>query len=287
MSLKFVIKPFEKDLGEFMVRRTLPSAEQKMIGPWVFFDHMGPVDFKPRDGISVRPHPHINLATVTYVFEGEILHRDSLGNEQAIRPGDLNLMVAGSGITHSERESEEVNQRDHRLHGLQLWHALPVEDEEIAPAFYHYPESVIPKTVIDDIPVRVMMGSAYGLSSPVKTFARTLYMEADLKAGQTLTLPQEEEAALYVAAGKVSIDAKDVPQYSMAVLDSKTKSEVVALSDSRVALIGGEPVGERHLEWNFVSSRKDRIEQAKKDWLEGKFPKVPGDEKEFIPLPGS
>ncbi|NNC98951.1 MAG: pirin family protein [Gammaproteobacteria bacterium] len=283
MTIKQIITPDKKDLGEFSVRRALPYANQRAVGPWVFFDHMGPVQFAPGSGINVRPHPHINLATVTYLFDGEILHRDSLGSEQCIRPGDINLMVAGRGITHSERESEEVNSRQHNLHGLQLWHSLPEADEETAPAFYHYPSADLPGIDLGGVPIRVMMGSAYGVTSPVKTFAETLYVEAQLQTGDTLDTPQADELAVYVASGSVNIGGRDVPQYSMAVLDDS--AVIIANDESRIAIIGGEKMPTRHLEWNFVSSRRQRIEQAKSDWRNGKFPNVVGDEEEFIPLP--
>ena len=280
-----IIRPREKDLGGFSVRRLLPVAGQQMVGPWIFFDHMGPAEFPAGSGINVRPHPHINLATVTYLFSGEILHRDSLGSVQPIVQGDINLMVAGRGIVHSERERPEVTAVSHQLHGLQLWLALPEADEEIDPAFYHYPNATIPMSTVDAVPVRIIIGSAYGQTSPVKQFAETLYIEASLKAGQSLVLPQAAERALYIAAGKVQARDQHLSQYEMAVLDGHSEVSIEALEDSRIALIGGEAMQRRFIEWNFVSSRKERIEQAKSDWQQGKFPKVPGDENEFIPLP--
>ena len=280
-----IITPREKDLGGFSVRRTIPTSNRKMVGPWIFFDHMGPAEFAAGDGINVRPHPHINLATVTYLFEGEILHRDSLGSYQTITPGDINLMVAGSGIVHSERERPEVSAQPHRLHGLQLWLALPEADEETAPAFYHYPASSIPALQIDGVAVRVLMGSAYGVVSPVKTFAQTLYVEADLKAGQQLLLPDSAERALYVARGSVKIGETVVAQHNMAIITQRAQVSITANSDSRVALIAGETMTKRYIEWNFISSRKERIEQAKHDWQQGRFAKVIGDEEEYIPYP--
>lgn len=285
-AIQTVLQPRVKDLGGFSVRRLFPTARRKMVGPWIFFDHMGPADFPAGEGINVRPHPHINLATVTYLFEGEILHRDSLGSLQAIRPGDINLMVAGRGIVHSERERPEVTAVPHRLHGLQLWFALPEADEEVEPAFLHYPSADIPRVDIDGVPVRVMMGSAYGVTSPVRTYAGALYVEAHLKAGQKLVLPQAAERALYVAEGELKARDVVVPQHSLAILDDTSDVEIEAVEDSRIALIGGDPVGQRFIDWNFVSSRKERIEQARADWKAGRFPKVPGDEEEFIPLPG-
>ncbi|MCX7552735.1 pirin family protein [Marinicella sp. S1101] len=280
-----LIEPREKDLGGFSVRRILPVAGQRMIGPWIFFDHMGPADFKAGQGINVRPHPHINLATVTYLFEGEIYHRDSLGSSEPIVPGDINLMVAGKGIVHSERERDFIRNQDHKLDGLQLWLALPQADEEIDPAFYHYDRKAIPGKDIDGVPVRVMMGSAFGLQSPVKTFAETLYIEATLQQGQSLLLPTAAERGLYVAKGSVLIADKVIDSYHMAVLDAVEVTITAQHDNTRIALIGGENIGARFIDWNFVSSRQSRIEQAKDDWREQRFPSVPGDDKEYIPLP--
>ena len=284
-AVELIIRPRDKDLGGFSVRRTLPSSQRKMVGPWAFFDHMGPAEFAAGQGINVRPHPHVNIATVTYLFEGEILHRDSLGSLQAIRPGDLNLMVAGSGIVHSERERAEVRDVPHRLHGLQLWLALPETDEEMEAAFYHYPAADLPAVTVAGVPLRVLIGAAYGVTSPVKEFAETLYVEAHMQAGQTLILPDEEERAVYVAQG--SLKARDtlIPEHSMAVFAQEPGIILEAVEESRIAIIGGEKMGRRYIEWNFVSSRQERIEQAKQDWQAGRFPKVPGDEDEFIPLP--
>ncbi|QIL90362.1 pirin family protein [Microbulbifer harenosus] len=285
-AIDIIIEPREKDLGGFSVRRALPTRERKMVGPWIFFDHMGPAEFAAGSGIDVRPHPHIGIATVTYLFEGEILHRDSLGSLQAIRPGDINLMVAGRGIVHSERETTQLHNSDHRLHGLQLWLALPEADEELPPAFYHYPAAEIPTTDVGGVPVRVMMGSAYGCSSPVKTFAETLYVEAHLKPGQRLTLPDSPERGVYVASGALRARDTEIPQYAMAVFDPEPGVEVEAVEECRIAIIGGESLGQRFIDWNFVSSRKERIAEAIEDWRAGRFDKVPGDTEEFIPYPG-
>jgi len=284
-AIELIIQPRAKDLGGFSVRRTLPTKERKMVGPWIFFDHMGPANFPAGSGINVRPHPHINLATVTYLFEGEILHRDSLGSYATITPGDINLMVAGRGITHSERERPEVKDVDHTLHGLQLWLALPEKDEEIDPAFYHYPSASIPAATIDGVPLRVLMGSAYGLTSPVLTYAETLYVEAHLQAGQTLALPNSEERAIYVAKGSLKIKDSIIPEFAMVILSAADGVVIEAAEESRIALIGGEKMAKRYIEWNFISSRKERIEQAKQDWRAGNFPTVVGDEEEFIPYP--
>ena len=285
-AVELVILPRDRDLGGFSVRRALPSAQRRMVGPWIFFDHMGPAEFPAGQGINVRPHPHVNLATVTYLFEGEILHRDSLGSLQAIRPGDINLMVAGRGIVHSERERPAVTAQPHRLHGLQLWLALPEAYEEIEPAFYHYPSEEIPVVTVDGVPVRVIMGSAYSVSSPVKTFADTLYVEAHLQDGQTLVLPNTEERAVYVANGSLKARDTEIPEHSLVIFGDQPRVVVEAAGESRIAIIGGERMSPRFIEWNFVSSRKNRIEQAKADWKEQRFPKIPGDEDEFIPLPG-
>lgn len=285
MTIAHIITPKEKDLGGFSVRRLLPALEQRMVGPWIFFDHMGPADFPAGQGIDVRPHPHINLATVTYLFEGEILHRDSLGSVQPIRPGDINLMVAGKGIVHSERERPEVRQSPHKLHGLQLWHALPDAWEETDPAFYHYPAENMPIFKENGTDVRVMIGAAYGHTSTVKTFANTLYAEARLRAGARLILPEAEERAVYVVSGTIRIGSQHIDTHHLAILKESEQTAIEATTDAQIALIGGEKMPKRFIEWNFVSSRQERIAQAKQDWWNGRFPAVPGDEEEFIPLP--
>lgn len=283
--IALTIPPRIADLGEFSVRRLLPTKTLKTVGPWIFFDEMGPAEFAPGAGIAVRPHPHIGLATVTYLFEGEILHRDSLGSLQAIRPGDVNLMVAGSGIVHSERERPEVTAVAHKLHGLQLWLALPQEQEETAPAFYHIPQAQIPAFNLNGVQVSVIMGSAYGVTSPVPVFSETLYIEAFLQPGQQLILPDTAERALYLVSGQVKIRDIELGLQTLTVLQDKTGVVVEAVSSARIALIGGAAIGPRFINWNFVSSSKERLEQAIQDWKEGKFPKVPGDESEFIPYP--
>lgn len=280
-----VLKPGLTNLGGVQVRRALPSRFQRKIGPWIFFDHAGPAHFAEGEGVDVRPHPHINLATVTYLFEGQFLHRDSIGSVQIIKPGDINLMVAGKGIVHSERTPPDLRRSGHTLHGLQLWLALPEAHEEILPAFYHYEQSTLPTAVIDGVSLRVMMGSAFGLTSPVKTFAQTLYIEANLSSGQRLLLPEADERAIYLASGSASIDNATLDTFSMAILDSRPGISVKAEADCRVVVIGGGALSERFIEWNFVSSNKARIARAKQDWQAGRFAKVPGDDQEFIPLP--
>ncbi len=278
------IKPHEKDLGEFTVRRVLPAAQRRRVGPFVFFDHMGPAEFPPGAGIQVRPHPHIGLATITYLFQGEIIHRDSLGIVKAIQCGAVNLMTAGRGIVHSERAGDDLNTHS-RLHGIQSWIALPVEDEECEPGFLHYPADSLPEIATAGGTVRVIMGEAYGFSSPVKAYSPTLYLECRLAAGALLTLPdQYAELAIYVVTGEVSIDDESYPGGVMAVATAANTVTVEATADTRFMVIGGTALGERTVWWNFVSSSKARIEQAKLDWKEGRFAAVPG-ETEFIPLP--
>jgi len=283
-SICLRIEPQDKDLGEFTVRRVLPSAEHRMVGPFVFFDHIGPAEFPPGKGIAVRPHPHIGIATITYLFEGEIIHRDSLGFEQAIQCGAVNLMTAGRGIVHSERAGDDLHTIS-RLHGIQSWIALPTELEEIAPEFLHYPADTLPQVDAAGSTVRVIMGSACGQSSPVRTYSSTLYLECLLQAGARLGLPEAyAELALYVVSGKISIDGQTYPSGVMAVAAAGRAVQLQASEDSRVMVIGGDALGTRTVWWNFVSSSKARIEQAKDDWREGRFDKVPGDD-EFIPLP--
>ena len=238
-GLTSIIHAKSKDLGEFTVRRSLPYLRRRMVGPWIFFDHMGPATFQAGEGINVRPHPHIGLATVTYLFDGAILHRDSLGSKCVIRPGDVNLMVAGKGIVHSERELPETLDQVRKLHGMQLWHALPDADEETDPAFYHYKAQTMPTTELEGVPVRVLMGTAFGIGSPVKTFASTLLAEARLSAGQRVQLPTGEvEAAVYVMSGSVNIGKpggpiQKVPEGAMAIYDQNT----VVVSTDDLSLI--------------------------------------------------
>ncbi|MGV3002641.1 pirin family protein [Vibrio sp.] len=284
-ALKMILKPNDKDLGGFCVRRTMPTKECRSVGPWVFFDHMGPAHFEKNEGIDVRPHPHIGLATVTYLFEGEMLHRDSLGTEARILPGDINLMVAGRGIVHSERQREKVKSSPHDIHGLQLWLALPKELEQTEPGFFHYDQADIPEIEQNGVPIRVMMGSAYGETSPVKTLSETLYIEARLKAGQSLILPNTEEKALYVVKGELNVSDTHLKEHNMAVFSNEANITVTAKYDTMLVVIGGAPVGKRYMEWNFVASDKSLIEKAQEDWQAGRFAKVPGDDQEFIPLP--
>ncbi|MBN2551681.1 MAG: pirin family protein [Spirochaetales bacterium] len=284
-TIERIIQPREIDLGGFIVRRCLPAPGLHAVGPWVFFDHIGPARFPPGRGVDVIPHPHINLATVTYLFEGEIVHRDSIGSVQTISPGAVNLMVAGRGIVHSERTGPELRAAGHRVNGIQLWFALPEEFEEIEPSFQHHPAADLPRTEIDGTGLRVMIGAAYGLRSPVKTFSPTLYAEAELPRGYALDLPPEiEQRGVYVVSGALGLEGYVLGERTMAVFRPEEEVRLTALEDSRVAVIGGAPLGKRYMWWNFVSSRAQRIEKAKSDWQQGRFQMVPG-ETESYPLP--
>ena len=279
-----IIEPRERDLGEFTVRRVLPAARRRMVGPFVFFDHMGPAVFPPGKGIAVRPHPHIGLATITYLFEGEILHRDSLGVVQPIRPGAVNLMTAGRGIVHSERAGDDLDETS-SLHGIQSWMALPLAEEECDPAFVHYPASDLPELDVGGCTVRIIMGECFGASSPVTTYSHTLYLDCVMPAGGQVPLPPDwPELAAYVVSGEVDIDGARYGSGVMVVARSGDALDISAREDSRVMIVGGEPLGERIVWWNLVSSSPERIEKAKQDWLDGNFDSVPGDD-EFIPLP--
>ena len=275
-----------RDLGDGdTVRRVLPIGHRKMVGPFVFFDHMGPWNFAPGRGTDVRPHPHIGLATVTYLFDGAIDHRDSLGSVQTIRPGDLNWMTAGRGIVHSERSPADAREHGARMHGIQSWVALPGDAEECDPAFVHYPASALPGRDADGVRLRVIAGEAYGLRSPVECASPTFYVEAHLSAGATLAMPDGyRERALYVVDGAVEIAGRAFGESAMPVFAEGADVNVRATCDTHLMLLGGEPLGERQIWWNFVSSRAERIEQAKADWKAQRFEKVPG-ETEFIPLP--
>ncbi len=283
-TVELVIEAKARDLGGFSVRRVLPSPQRRMVGPFVFFDHMGPAEFPPGEGIQVRPHPHIGLATVTYLFEGEIMHRDSLGFVQPIQAGAVNLMTAGRGIVHSERAGSDLETTS-RLHGIQSWMALPTDQEETAPEFVHYPANDLPELEQDGLQVRVIIGEAYGVRSPVKSYSPMLYLECRAKQGSTMTLPDRyDEQAVYVVSGEIVIDGQRLASGVMGVMSPARKSQITANADCRVMVIGGAPVGPRHIWWNFVSSSRERIERAKLDWQHKRFAMVPGDD-EFIPLP--
>ena len=279
-----LIEPKVKDLGGFDVRRVLPAARRRSVGPFVFFDHMGPAEFPPGDGIQVRPHPHIGLATITYLFEGEIMHRDSLGFVQPIQAGAVNLMTAGRGIVHSERAGDDLDATS-RLHGIQSWMALPLGDEELEPAFVHYPADDIPELEVDGVSIRIVMGEAFGKTSPVTCYSPMVYFECRMPAGSELELAATHpERAAYVVSGELEIDGETYSNGNMAVASDGKTVVMRAASECHIMVIGGDPIGERHIWWNFVSSSRERIEQAKQDWKDGKFAEVPG-ETEFIPLP--
>jgi redox-sensitive bicupin YhaK (pirin superfamily) len=287
LEVAAVIEARSRDLGGFVVGRVLPSTARRLVGPFIFFDHMGPADLAPGRGLDVRPHPHIGLATVTYLFEGEIIHRDSLGSHQPIRPGAINWMTAGRGIVHSERTGPEPRRAGSRVHGLQLWVALPLAHEETEPEFHHHPAETLPSLEIGGARIRVLAGSAFGKMSPVKTFSPLFFAEAAIPAAGELPVPSEhEERAAYIVDGAMSCEGKRAERGRMLVFAKGAEVALRAMTDARIALIGGAPIdGERHIWWNFVSSSEAKIEQAKHDWKEGRFPKVPGDETEFIPLP--
>lgn len=271
----------------FAVRRLLPSRARRMVGPFIFFDHMGPVALDPGRGLDVLPHPHIGLATVTYLFGGEIVHRDSLGTELPIRPGAVNWMTAGRGVVHSERSPGSARAAGARVHGLQLWAALPTAHEETAPSFRHYGADDVPALEQKGARLRIVAGSAYGATSPVSVLSPLFYVEARLDSIATLDLPDEyPERAGYVVEGSISCDFQGFGPGTMLVFREGSRTRVRTLESARVMLLGGAPLdGPRHVWWNFASSSVERIEQAKQDWKEGRFPTVPGDEQEFVPLP--
>ncbi|MDH3547443.1 MAG: pirin family protein [Gammaproteobacteria bacterium] len=284
-SVALRIEPATKDLGEFTVRRALPDRRRQRVGPFIFFDHMGPADFSPGSGVNVRAHPHIGLATITYLFDGEILHRDSLGCVQPIRPGEVNWMTAGRGIVHSEKVSEEILASGQHLHGIQSWVALPLEHEETEPRFEHYAADDIPSLTREGAQISVIIGTAFGATSPVRTESETLYVELKLEAGATLQLPESEELGVYVIAGDVLVDGQALQPLELAVLADNAVASISATTAAHVMLCGGAAIaGERIIWWNFVSSSRERLEQAKRDWNEGRFDAVPG-EADFIPLP--
>jgi redox-sensitive bicupin YhaK (pirin superfamily) len=283
--IEMVIPQRRRSIGGFDVGRVLPAAERRMVGPFVFFDHMGPLDMPP--GVSrevdVRPHPHIGLSTVTYLFSGEIVHRDSVGSEQAIRPGEVNWMVAGRGVTHSERFERARREGDH-LHGIQAWVALPKADEETEPSFSHHAGDDLPGWREGGVRGRLVAGDAFGLSARVRTHSPLFYAHLDMDAGATAALPRQPERALYVAAGAVDVEGQRCAAGEMAII-GPGRDRLSALEPSIVMLLGGEPLGERSLYWNFVSSSTQRLEQAKADWLAGRMKLPDLDHDEFIPLP--
>ena len=287
MSVLLQLTGHDKDLGGgFMVRRLLPAAQRQAVGPFLFFDHFGPVTVEPGTNHDVRPHPHIGLATVTYLFEGAITHRDSLSVEQRIEPGAVNWMTSGRGIVHSERGPENLRDKAYVNHGLQLWAALPLASEEVEPAFFHTPATEIPVVSLGAAEVRVLVGEAFGKTSPVKTFSPTIYLDVLMGVDGRLELPPlAEELAIYVVEGEVSVDDQSIGVGTLAVLTPGSTTSLNCSAPTRLVVIGGEPLdAHRYMWWNFVSSRKERIVQASEEWLAQSMGQVPG-ETEFIPLP--
>ena len=285
--LEMIIEARRRSLGAFEVGRVLPFAKRRMIGPFIFFDHIGPIRFPPNvpRSADVRPHPHIGLSTVTYLFAGEIMHRDSLGVEQAIRPGEVNWMTAGRGITHSER-FDAIRKEGGDVHGIQAWVAVPVQHEEGPPDFVHYDIAQLPAVEEDRVRGRLIAGDAYGQSSPVRTLSPLFYAHLELETGASATLPSNySERAAYVVSGKVAIAGREYAPNRLLVFERSARPSLTAAEPSVVMVLGGEPLGERHIWWNFVSSRMDRIDKAKADWAADRFALPPSDKDEFIPLP--
>jgi redox-sensitive bicupin YhaK (pirin superfamily) len=281
-----IVAPVRHLDAELTVRRALPSMRRRMVGSFVFLDQMGPTVLAPGRGIDVRPHPHIGLATVTYLFEGEILHRDSLGSVQLIRPGEVNWMSAGRGIVHSERSPPEARAAGPRLSGIQLWVALPREHEQMEPEFSHTPANALPVVEDRGLHVRVVLGSAFGARSPVRLLSELFYAAATLEQGARLPLSTDQpERALYLAEGAVNVGGERYESGTLIVFRKGDEAVVEALSPARLLVLGGQPAdGPRHIYWNFVASTREQIEAAKADWRAGRFPPVPG-ETELIPLP--
>jgi redox-sensitive bicupin YhaK (pirin superfamily) len=285
-SIKTTLKPHLRDIGNLTVRRVLPAMAARLVGPFIFFDHMGPATFAPGTGLDVRPHPHIGLATVTYLFDGAILHRDSLGSEQKIVPGDVNWMTAGRGIVHSERTPPEDRASGLTMHGIQTWVALPLEDEEVEPSFAHHAADTLPVVERNGVTLRVIAGTAFGAESPVTTFSGTLYVAAEFAPGGAFALePEHEERGVYLVDGDLEIDGTPLEGGQMAVLALDETVTLASTNGARVMLLGGEKLdGERFIEWNFVASSREKIEAAKLAWTNQEMGTVPG-ETQWIPLP--
>lgn len=275
----------EHDIGGLFVKRLLPNQDKRMVGPFIFFDQMGPSDFPAGQGINVRPHPHIGLSTLTYLFEGSILHRDSLGNHLEIFPGDVNWMTAGKGIVHSERETFEVRANKHAISGLQCWVALPEEMAELEPVFNHVKKQDLPHLIHEGVMMRLVVGEAYGLSSPVKTYSPMFYIDVAAYEGSKIEKPNpKQEAAIFVVSGQVYISGAEYSEGEFVLLEDQDE-EILVKKCGRFIMLGGQKFETvPFIHWNFVSFKKERIEKAKEDWKNGLFPKIPGDDKEFIPL---
>jgi redox-sensitive bicupin YhaK (pirin superfamily) len=281
-----ILKPHVKDLGGFSVKRLLPGYPHKMVGPFIFFDHMGPATFAPGQGVDVRPHPHIGLATVTYLFEGAILHRDSVGSVQPIHPGDVNWMTAGQGIAHSERTPDDLRRSGSPLHGIQTWVALPKEHEGTSPSFEHHPATTLPTITLPGLTLRILAGTAFGKTSPASTFSELFYVAVEMEAGSRLAIPTEhEERAVYLVEGEILLDGVSFENRHMGVLPRGREITIEATAAARVMLLGGKPMdGDRFIWWNFVASSREAINEAKQRWREQRFGSIP-DETEWIPLP--
>jgi redox-sensitive bicupin YhaK (pirin superfamily) len=290
--METIIASREKDLAGFRVLRVLPFATHRMVGPFIFFDHIGPASFLAGQGIDVKPHPHINLCTVTYLFEGKLLHQDSLGSQQIIKPGDINLMFAGRGIVHSERTPIDSRKSSNTLHGVQCWIALPQQYEELPANFSHYAKSEFTEIEINNVKIKILLGNAFGYQSSVQVYSDLLYCEINMQKGAKLILPHDErEIAAYIVTGSVLINESVIQAHNMVIFKDNDNTEILALAKTHIMLLGGQSLGTRYIYWNFVSSRKERIEQAKTEWAQGPgnetshFPCIPNDNKEFIPLP--
>jgi redox-sensitive bicupin YhaK (pirin superfamily) len=293
VTVEMIIEPRRRDLGGFEVGRVLPYAKRRMVGPFVFFDEIGPADFAPGKGVDVRPHPHIGLATVTYLFDGEMRHKDSLGFDQAIRPGDVNWMTAGRGIAHSERTDAALRARGQRIHGIQSWVALPEEAAETEPSFHHHPAATLPVIEQGGMRARLIAGEAFGLASPVKTYSPIFYIAVEAEAGAAFPLPDDyEERALYILSGAATVDGARYERGQMIVFKPGADPRLVASAPLRAMLLGGASLGPRLIWWNFVASSEERLERAKRDWaasaaagFKGMPFALPPGESEHIPLP--
>ena len=285
-SIKAVLTPHQRDIGNLLVRRVLPALAARLVGPFIFFDHMGPATLAPGAGVDVRPHPHIGLATLTYLYDGALMHRDSLGSTQKIVPGDVNWMTAGRGIVHSERTPDEDRPRGMTMHGIQTWVALPLDHEDAEPSFSHHAAATLPEFVRNGVTLRVIAGTAFGHTSPVGTFSGTLYVAAQFAPGSAFALePEHEERGVYLVDGDLSIDGEPLQPQTMAVLVPGTTATLSSTGGARAMLLGGERLdGERFIEWNFVASTREKIEQAKAAWMRQEMGQVPG-ESDWIPLP--
>ncbi|MEN3297111.1 MAG: hypothetical protein V7642_6364 [Burkholderiales bacterium] len=286
VSTLAILPPHVKDLGGFTVKRLLPAHPHKMVGPFIFFDHFGPANFAAGQGLDVRPHPHIGLATVTYLFDGAVFHRDSLGSMQAIHPGDVNWMTAGQGIAHSERTPEDLRKSGSSLHGIQTWVALPKEHERAPAAFEHHPAATLPAITMPGVALRVIAGSAFGKTSPAGTLSDMFYVVAEMERGSRLAIPAEyEERAVYAVEGEITIEGEALENRHMGVLPGGREITIEATARARVMLLGGKPMdGDRFIWWNFVASSREAINEAKQRWLQHGFGSIPG-ETEWIPLP--